>query len=189
MQVFHGLDRLPSFKNAVVAIGSFDGVHLGHRQIFNYVKHQAHLINGESIIITFDPHPQQILHPENNFFSINTLEENISLIEKEGIDYLIVLPFTMQLSQYSFEQFLAILKQKIGVKFLVMGPNHHFGHNGEGNIQTMQNFCSKNSIEIILIPEFIYKENKVRSSKIREYIVNKEFTKAEALLGHPLKKI
>lgn len=188
MRIFRSLENLPKFVNPVVTVGSFDGVHLGHQQILEYVKAGAKRYEGESIVITFNPHPQQVLHPEQDFFLINTLEENIELIAAEEIDNLIIIPFTIGFSQLSFTQFLDFLTEKIGVKALVMGPNHNVGHNREGNCKTMQGICVKKGIEIILIPEFILSDNKVRSSKIREYIVNKDITKAEALLGHPWKK-
>ena len=175
-------------RNPVVAVGSFDGVHLGHRQILSYVKEAAQRLHGESVVITFQPHPQQVLHPERDFFLICTPEENMRLIENEGIDHLIILPFTLELAKMHYSDFLRMLISKIGMKAIVMGPNHNFGHNREGNSTSMREICEKNSIEIIQIPEFIMEENKVRSSKIREHIMNKEFTKAEILLGHPCKK-
>lgn len=175
-------------RNPVVTVGSFDGVHLGHRQILAYVKEAAQRLHGESVVITFQPHPQQVLHPKREFFLICTPGENMRLIENEGIDHLIILPFTLELAKMHYSDFLRMLIAKIGMKAIVMGPNHNFGHNREGNSTSMREICEKNSIEIIQIPEFIMEENKVRSSKIREHIMNKEFTKAEILLGHPCKK-
>ena len=183
-----GIENLPVMRNPVVTVGSFDGVHLGHRQILAYVKEAAQRLGGESVVITFQPHPQQVLHPERDFFLISTPEENIKLIENEDIDHLIILNFTPQLAQTPFQDFLNMLIQKMAPRAIVMGPNHNFGRNGEGNSSSMREICEKNSIEIVQIPEFILEENKVRSSKIREHIVNKEFAKAELLLGHPYKK-
>ena len=186
--IHNGIDNLPNIRNAVIAVGAFDGVHLGHRQILTYLKEAAQRLGGESVVITFQPHPQQVLHPERDFFLINTPEDNIKLIEKEGINHIIIFQFTPQFAQTPFHQFLELLIKKIGMKAIVMGPNHNFGRNGEGNSLSMREICEKNSIENIQIPEFIMEENKVRSSKIREHIINKEFTKAEHLLGHPYKK-
>ena len=188
MKIHTGIENLPGMRNPVVTVGSFDGVHLGHRQILSYVREAAQRLGGESVVITFQPHPQQVLHPERDFFLICTLEENMRLIDNEGIDHLIILPFTPELAQMRYDDFLRMLIDKTGVKAIVMGPNHNFGHNREGNSASMREICEKNSIEIIQIPEFIMEENKVRSSKIREHIMNKEFTKAEILLGHPYKK-
>ncbi len=188
MQIHEGTKNLPRFHNAVVTVGSFDGVHLGHRRIFEYVREGAKRHSGESVVITFWPHPQTVLHPERPFFLINTEEENAEWIEEEGIDHLIVVPFTKEFAQCSFQDFLIFLIKEIGIKAIVMGPDHNFGHNREGNRETMREICSKYSVEIIIIPELILEENKVRSSEIRQCIGNKDFTKAEKLLGHPLKK-
>lgn len=188
MKVYTQLDNLPTFTNPVITVGSFDGVHLGHRQILNYLKKSAAELKGESIVITFDPHPQQVLYPGNDFFLINTLEEKKQLLAQEQIEHLIILPFTRQFASQSFTEFLHLLIDKINPKAIVMGPNHNFGKNREGNSETMQEICLKNGIEIIIIPEFILNTVKVHSSKIRQYIINQEFTKAEKLLGYPLKK-
>ena len=188
MNIYKNIENLPAFRNAVVAVGSFDGVHLGHRRIFEYMREAAARLDGETVVVTFDPHPQQVLHPERDFFTINTLEENAELIAAEGIGAMVVLPFTEAFSQLSFQDFLDFLIKKTGMKAIVMGADHNFGKGREGNKETMREICVKNSIEIIIIPELTMAENKVRSSKIRQYIENKEFVKAECLLGHPWKK-
>lgn len=179
---------MPVFRNAVVAVGSFDGVHLGHRRIFEYMRAAAERLDGETVVITFDPHPQCVLHPERKFFTINTLEENAERIADEGIGNMVVMPFTKEFSQLSFQEFLNFLIKKMGMKAIVMGADHNFGKGREGNKETMREICAKNSIEIIIIPELVMEENKVRSSRIRQYIENEDFAKAEQLLGHPWKK-
>lgn len=188
MNIYRNTEQLPAFRNAVVTVGSFDGVHMGHRRIFEYARTAAKRLDGESVVVTFDPHPQTVLHPEREFFQLYTLEENAALIAEEGIDNMVVLPFTKEFSQLSFQDFLIFLVKKIGIRAIVMGPDHNFGKGREGNRETMREICSKNSIEIIIIPELIMEENKVRSSKIRQFIENKQFTDAEKLLGHPWKK-
>lgn len=188
MKIYTETDHLPVFRNAVVTVGSFDGVHLGHRRIFEYVRAAAKRLDGESVVITFDPHPQMVLHPERPFFTLNTLEENSELIAEEGIDNMIILPFTKDFAQISFQEFLNFLIKKIGIKAIVMGGDHNFGKGREGNKETMREICLKNSIEVIIIPELMMEDNKVRSSRIRQHIENKDFAKAEQLLGHPWKK-
>jgi len=188
LKIYKDIENLPIFRNAVVTVGSFDGVHLGHRRIFEYTREAAERLGGETVVITFDPHPQLVLHPERDFFTLNTLEENAELIEKEGIDNMVILPFTKQFAEIPFQDFLNFLIKKIGMKAMVMGADHNFGKGREGNKESMREICAKNSIEIIIIPELVMAENKVRSSKIRQYIENKEFAKAEQLLGHPWKK-
>ena len=188
MNIYRNIEQLPAFRNAVVTVGSFDGVHLGHRRIFEYVCKAAERIGGESVVVTFDPHPQTVLHPERDFFQLYTLEENAALIAEAGIGHLVVLPFTAEFAQLTFQDFLNFLIKKIGLRAIVMGPDHNFGKNREGNRDTMREICAKNSIEIIIIPELILEENKVRSSKIRQHIENKNIAEAEKLLGHPWKK-
>lgn len=188
MKIYKDIANLPDFRNAVVAVGSFDGVHLGHCRIFEYMKEAAQRLGGETVVVTFDPHPQLVLHPEREFFTINTLEENIGLIEAAGIDNMVVLPFTKEFSQLSFQDFLNFLIKKTGIRAIVMGADHNFGKGREGNRESMREICAKNSIEIIIIPELMMEESKVRSSKIRQYIENKNFADAEKLLGHPWKK-
>ena len=188
MNIYRNIENLPALRNAVVTVGSFDGVHLGHRRIFEYVRRTAERIGGESVVVTFDPHPQTVLHPEREFFQLYTLDENAALIAEAGIDHMVVIPFTVEFAQLSFQDFLNFLIKKTRLRAIVMGPDHNFGKNREGNRDTMREICIKNSIDVVIIPELLMEESKVRSSKIRQFIENKEFEKAEMLLGHPWKK-
>lgn len=188
MQIHNSLERLPALHNPVITMGSFDGVHLGHRQVLRYLKQCAAERGGESVVITFDPHPQQVLHPEKPFLLIHSLEDKVELLEQEGIEHLIIIPFTLEFAEISFSDFFQMLINKIGLKAIVMGQTHNFGKNREGNKETIQEMCRKNDVEPIIIPEFILNEVKVHSSEIRKHIINKDFNEAERLLGHPLKK-
>ncbi|MCQ2265132.1 MAG: FAD synthetase family protein [Bacteroidales bacterium] len=184
MEVITDLDDVPRLQNPVVAVGAFDGIHLGHRQIFSYVKDHAKQINGVSVVVTFDPHPQVVLHPNTDFFQIFPLEENIRLIGEEDIDYLIVIHFTKTFSQLSPQDFIQqIIRDKIGAKALVMGPSHSFGHQREGNCNNIADWCQENQIEIINIPEFVFNDLKVRSAQIRKLIANNNWDIADELLG------
>lgn len=187
MKIIKSLKQLPTFDNSVVTIGSFDGVHLGHRQIFKYLKEVAQHTGGESIVITFEPHPQELLNPNSDFFRINTLDEKIELINKEGLDYLVILPFTHELASMSFQDFFEkILIHDFNVKTLVMGPNHTFGKDRQGNIMHISELAKQKNIEIKLIPEFMINDCAVRSRKIRECIQNENNEEAMKLLGHNL---
>ena len=99
MQVHRNLDSLPLFKNAVITIGTFDGVHMGHQKIISALVQQAKAVGGESVIITFDPHPRKIINLAEHLQLINTLEEKIELLEEKGIDHLVVVPFTPSFSE------------------------------------------------------------------------------------------
>ena len=96
MQIFNGTDNLPGFGNPVVAVGAFDGVHLGHVRILRFLREQAEQVSGTSVVMTFDPHPRSVLRPDSDFFPINSLEQNLHLIDKQGVDVAIVLPFTTE---------------------------------------------------------------------------------------------
>ena len=184
MEIITDLDAIPRLQNPVVAVGAFDGIHLGHRQIFETVKEYSRQINGVSVAVTFDPHPQMVLRPNSDFFQIFPLEEKIKLIEEEGIDYLIIINFTKEFSQLSSERFLKdIIIDKIGARAIVMGPSHSFGHKREGNHETMEAICQEHGIEIIEIPEFMINDVKVRSSQIRKLIANNNWDIAAEMLG------
>jgi riboflavin kinase/FMN adenylyltransferase len=185
MQIFNNLEDFKKLENAVVTIGSFDGVHIGHRLLLQKLCTTAQDTAGVSVVISFNPHPQEVLHHDPNFFTILTIEEKISLLEKENIDILLLLPFTPELANLSSEQFVEqILVEKIGTRTLIMGPGNNFGKGREGNYQSSYNFLIKNGITPILIEEYLMNDIAVRSSKIREAIIDKNYAKAEALLGH-----
>lgn len=184
MEIITDLDAIPRLKNPVVTVGAFDGIHLGHRQIFETVKEYSRQIDGVSVAVTFDPHPQMVLRPNSDFFQIFPLEEKIKLIKEESIDYLIIINFTKKFSQLSSERFLKdIIIDKIGAKAIVMGPSHSFGHKREGNHETMEAICQEHGIEIIEIPEFKINDVKVRSSQIRKLIANNNWDIAAEMLG------
>lgn len=184
MEIITDLDAIPRLQNPVVTVGAFDGIHLGHRQIFETVKEYSRQIDGVSVAVTFDPHPQMVLRPNSDFFQIFPLEEKIKLIKEESIDYLIIINFTKKFSQLSSERFLKdIIIDKIGAKAIVMGPSHSFGHKREGNHETMEAICQEHGIEIIEIPEFKINDVKVRSSQIRKLIANNNWDIAAEMLG------
>ncbi len=187
MKIHYTLESLPHFRNPVVTVGVFDGVHLGHVKVIEQLVDYAHKKEGESILLTFDPHPQEVLHPRGDFFLINTIEERIALLSQTGIDHLIVVPFTLTFSQLTYEQFIReILIGKIKAKAIVMGPNHSFGKNREGHFDNITELCHQCDVDVVEIPEFISQDIAVRSSKIRHYIAEGDVQKAEELLGHPI---
>ena len=187
MRVFYSLDNLPEFKNPVVTVGSFDGVHLGHAKILAQMVAAARRLGGESVLVTFNPHPQTVLHPEKDFFLINSFEKNLKLLEENGVDNVVVIPFTKEFADVTYDRFMEeILIGSIGAKTIVMGPNHNFGKNGEGNFEKAAIIARNSGISIETIPEFVLSDLKVRSSQIRRYITEGEISKAGELLGHPL---
>jgi len=168
-------------------VGSFDGVHLGHQALLQQVKDFAQQHQYQSVIITFDPHPQEVLQNKSNFFLINSFEQKITLFEKLGIDTVFVIPFTHELAQTSALQFFTTyIFSRINVKAIFMGPNHHFGKQREGDAHTLSNICAEKGIELVMAQEFKMDENKVRSTLIRNCLEQNDYATAEKMLGHNL---
>lgn len=185
MIVYQGFEHIDKLKNPVVAIGSFDGVHLGHRCILRYLCDTAKACDGQSVVVTFDPHPQVLVRPDSDFFAINTLEKNLSLIADQGVDVAVVVPFTQSFSELSYTEFIE--NHIIGVlhaKTLVMGPNHALGHNREGDRAKIEALCLQHQVSVVDIPEFLMNNAKVHSSTIRKLIKNKQFDQVDDMLGY-----
>ena len=174
---------------SVITIGCFDGVHLGHQSLFQQVNDYARQHNYKSVVVTFDPHPQEILQTNPNFFSINTFEQKMMLFEKFGIDTVFVIPFSKEFAQKSAAVFFEEdIFSKINVKAIFMGPNHHFGKQREGNADTLIHICKEKNIEIITTQEFKVNEFEVRSTLIRKYLAQNDGKNAEELMGHKMYK-
>jgi riboflavin kinase/FMN adenylyltransferase len=187
MLVHRNLDRLPSFKNAVVTIGTFDGVHSGHRQIIKQLNAEAEKCQGESVIITFDPHPRQVLSPHNKpLHLLTTLEEKIFLLEKQQVDHLVIVPFTRAFSELSASAYIAdFLVSKFQPHTIIIGYDHHFGHNREGNIQLLRRVQSQYHFRVVEIPRQVVHDLTVSSTKIREHLMAGNVKVANELLGYP----
>ena len=139
MQVHYGADNL-HIENPVVTIGSFDGVHKGHLKVIEGLKKYAGDWRGESVIVTFDPHPREILYPlEKRPGILTTLDEKIAIMEACGVQHLVIIRFNEELAALSYHEFVrSILVDKIGIKGLVVGYDHRFGKNREGNFDTLK---------------------------------------------------
>lgn len=187
MKVYRSLDEFENKGNAVVTTGTFDGVHYGHQKIISRLKEVATQYKGESVIITFFPHPRLVLFPEDNDLKlINTLEEKIALLEKAGIDHLIIIPFTKEFSRLSSLEFIQeILVDKIGTKKLVIGYDHHFGKNREGSFEHFKLYAPEYGFEVEEIPGQDINDVAVSSTKIRNAILNGNFEIANRYLGYP----
>lgn len=174
-------------KNPVITIGTFDGVHLGHRKIINRLQDIARSIGGESVIFTFDPHPRKVVAPsETNLRLLTTLGEKIGLFERSGINHLIIFPFTPEFAQLSYAQFVEqILVGKIGTKHLVVGYDHKFGKNREGDFEFLKNCAEEFGFDVEKLDVLLMNESNVSSTKIREAIQKGDFETANAYLGYP----
>jgi len=186
LKVYKNIEDFIPIKNAVVTTGTFDGVHTGHRVIISRINKIAKEIGGESVIITFYPHPQLVLHPEEkNIFVLNTQEEKIKLLENCGIDYLIIIPFTKEFASISYLDFIKnILIDKLHVKRLVIGYDHHFGNERKGSLQHLMDYGSKYNFEVEQISAQKISDTEVSSTKIRRALLSGDITTANNYLGY-----
>jgi riboflavin kinase/FMN adenylyltransferase len=174
-----------SGNNPVVTVGIFDGVHLGHRFIIERLKQAAERLGGESTLVTLWPHPRMVLNKaDNDFRLLNTLEEKTGILEEEGIDHLVVIPFTTPFSRLSSCDFIReYLVEKIGIRHLVVGYNHRFGRDREGNFEKLSECAGKFRFGIEKVPPLELDAGEVSSSRIRECIENGNIKGANHLLG------
>ena len=174
-------------KNPVLTIGTFDGVHLGHRKIITRLQEIARGMNGESVIFTFDPHPRKVVAPnESSLRILTTLDEKIELFEQSGIDHLIIYPFTPEFAQLSYEQFVEeILVGQIQTKYLVVGYDHKFGKNRQGDFEFLKNCAARLDFQIEKLDVLLMNDSHVSSTKIRESLQKGDIETANAFLGYP----
>jgi riboflavin kinase/FMN adenylyltransferase len=188
MNIHFSFDSLPVITNPVVTTGSFDGVHVGHKVIIRRLKKIAKDIGGETVLITFDPHPRRVLYPQTegkDLLLICNLQEKIYLLERTGLDHLIIIPFTLEFSRISSLQFIEdILLKKMGAKVIVVGFNHHFGHNREGDFEYLYRLSRKSGFEVEEIPEQDIQHETVSSTKIRRALIEGNIQRANAYLDH-----
>ena len=187
VKVYYTPESFPGAKKPIVTTGTFDGVHLGHQIIIKRLKELAEKEDGETVIITFFPHPRVVLYPEDDSLKlINTQEEKIALLEKFGIDHLVIIPFTKEFSRLSSIEFVRnILVNKIGTKKLVIGYNHHFGRNREGSFEHLIEYGPVYGFEVEEIPAQDVDNVNVSSTKIRKALQEGDIKSANGYLGHP----
>ena len=185
-KVFNSLDNLPAFKNAVVTIGTFDGVHSGHRKLFQFLRNASSEINGESVVITFWPHPRMVLHPEQDTLRLlNTIEEKIALLETEGIDNIVILPFTLEFSKMNYADFVReVLVDKLHTTLLIVGHDHHFGKDREGSLKELEELSGIYSFKLIEVPPQLVDDIAISSSKIRNLLSEGDVQTAYSYLGY-----
>ncbi len=188
MQVHNDFSKLHQIKNPVVTTGTFDGVHLGHKVIINRLNRLAREINGESVLITFHPHPRRVLYPEskgNGLKLINTQREKVFLLEQTGLDHLVVINFTKEFAATTSEEFLEeILLRQLGAKRIIVGFNHYFGHNREGDFQYLFEKAKTHDFEAEEIPEQDLENETVSSTIIRKALSEGKIQRANAYLDH-----
>ncbi|MFH1625920.1 MAG: bifunctional riboflavin kinase/FAD synthetase, partial [Pseudomonadota bacterium] len=172
------------FRNPVITIGNFDGIHLGHQKIFREVKERASELKGHSIVYTFEPHPLNVLSPQKNVVLITSVSEKMKLMEGSGIDVIICEQFTPEYANLSPRQFVkGILVDKIGVRAIFVGHDYAFGKGREGNTDTLKGLGEEFDFEVHIVDAIKVDNVTVSSTKIRGLIQQGEVRKVARLLG------
>ncbi|MFW5793210.1 MAG: hypothetical protein ACOCWC_02920 [Bacteroidota bacterium] len=187
MKVFNSIEEAGGkIKNAVVTIGSFDGVHIGHKVIIDRLKKIAQKNDGESVLITFYPHPRKVISDDKvDLKLINSQQEKIYLLEKAGLDNLIIHPFSKDFSKISSYDFISeFLIAKLKAKVIVVGKNHHFGHNRQGDYSHIYDLSKKFNFQVEEIPLKDIDKEIVSSGKVREALAHGNIKKANSYLGY-----
>ncbi len=188
MQIFDHLDKIKEpFKNAVITIGNFDGVHIGHQALFHEVIEKADTIDGTSIAMTFDPHPIRVLKQNGDPPLITLYEQKVELIERTGIDVLICVPFTKAFASISADEFIRnLLVEKIGMKAIVVGEDYSFGKDREGDPDMLRAYALDCGFEVI-VADWIKAAkgvtDRISSTRIRELVTDGNMAEAEKMLG------
>jgi len=183
--VFNDISRFKA-TNPVVTIGVFDGVHRGHVEILNRIKKLALFYEGESVVITLWPHPRFVLQPENSELRLlASLEEKIGLIEKQGVDKLVILPFDKKLANITYDRFVTdYIVGHIGAKHVVIGYNHHFGKDRKGTFENLQKSAREHHFQAERLDQVIIDNMRVSSSGIRHMLEEGRIAKANKALGY-----
>ena len=184
MAIFYNTEGLPEFRNAVITIGTFDGVHMGHKTILKEVVQHAAEVNGESILITFEPHPRKLIHPDQPLKLITPLKEKLELVTAEGIEHIVVQPFTRDFSNQTADQYIEdFLVKKFSPESIVIGYDHHFGYDRTGNIDLLKKYAGKFGYRVFEISAKLIDQATVSSTKVRNALTNGLVEEAEHMLG------
>ena len=186
MKVYTDIHALPVFHKAVITTGSFDGVHIGHAKIISQLINEAKRIDGTPVLITFYPHPKAIVQIKDKpLFVLNTPEEKYELLQKMGIENIVVVPFDREFSELSAKSYIEdFLVKKFHPSLVVVGYDHRFGNNREGNFDLLKNEGTKNNYEVIEIPEHVLEDITISSTKIRNALISGDIDTAAAYLGY-----
>ena len=187
MQIHKGLHNLPNFKNAVLTIGTYDGVHFGHQQIIKRINDIAKEIDSESILLTFNPHPRLILHPNDDTLKlISTIDEKEELLATFGLDHLVITEFSKEFASMEAEDYVEeILIKNFHPKKIVIGYDHRFGKDRKGDIHLLRKLANKYNFEVEEIPAQTLDEISVSSTKVRNALLVGNIKQANEFLAHP----
>ena len=186
MRVFRYLNDLPEFINSVVTIGTFDGVHRGHQKLIERIKLLAGQTNGESILVTFHPHPRIVINPEDKSLRLlNTIDEKVALLEKYGVDNLVIVPFSRAFSEQEAGEYISdFLVKNFHPKYVVIGYDHKFGKNRSGDFKLLENMKERYGYQMEEITKETLDDIGISSTKIRQAIAEGDIKLANELLGN-----
>lgn len=186
MRIFHGFDALPAFRRPAATVGSFDGVHGGHKSLIGRVVAEARAQDGESIVLTFDPHPRVTLGSAEGLGLLTSSEEKAWLLEREGIDNLIIIPFDRAFSRLEPDAFIRdYLIGMVGAETLVVGYNHRFGYGKEGDYDFLNRLHRECGFRVVRVAEYNADAEKVSSTVLRGLIERGELEHAARIMSHP----
>ncbi|MGD8702527.1 MAG: bifunctional riboflavin kinase/FAD synthetase, partial [Desulfosarcina sp.] len=188
MQIIQDIETIKEpFKSAVVTIGNFDGVHIGHQALFHEVVERAEAMDGTAIAMTFEPHPIRVMTRNGHPPLITLYEQKSELIEKAGIDVMICIPFTLDFAALSARNFVEeILVKRIGMKAVIVGQDYTFGHQREGNVELLKQYANELDFEVIVadwIQSSTVDNHRISSTAIRDLVINGQMEKASKMLG------
>jgi len=184
MKLYHTIPDGDLFTNPVVTIGNFDGVHLGHRKIFSVLEQTAKRVNGEAVVITFSSHPRKVLNPNISTHVLTTTDEKVNAIFRLGISNIVLLNFTAEMASMDAQDFYNdILIRKLDVKEIVIGYDHTFGRDREGNYDFLSRQSLKTGISVTRVGEMLIHDRPVSSTWIRHRIEEGDISTAAMLLG------
>ena len=185
IEVHSDLMHFPQFKNAVITIGTFDGVHLGHQQIIKQLKSEAASIGGETVIITFHPHPRIVVGGPSPVKILSTLEEKIELLDAKGIEHVVVIPFDEEFaSQDAGEYITNFLVAKFQPHTIIIGYDHRFGKNRQGDYHLLEDMGITHNYTVKEIPEHVLNEVIISSTRVREALLKSDIDTANKYLGY-----
>jgi riboflavin kinase / FMN adenylyltransferase len=186
MKIYHGLDEFNKLDYAVVTSGTFDGVHYGHQKILDRLYEISLSNGGESVLLTYWPHPRLLLYPDQELFLLTSIEEKAELLRLNHVDHLIIIPFTREFANLDSEEFIKqILVNKIGTRKLVIGYDHKFGKNRSGSFEELKKDGPIYGFEVEEIPKQMIEHNAVSSTKIRKALMEGKIEVADEFLGRP----
>ena len=169
----------------VMTLGSFDGIHLGHKSLLELVVSSSKKLNSRSLIISFEPHPKKVLHPDSKINLLTNFNERNEIFSELGIDYFSILDFNRDIAGMSFDEFYEnLIFKHLNIKHIITGFNHEFGKGREGNFEKLKLICSKNNIEITSVGPMYYKGSNISSTRIRKSILEGSLAEANDMLGH-----